>query len=344
MPLQPTEFDITHIRRLTNNVGICQHASFNIPNYHHGYCLDDNARALQLVVFENYFSNANKHNDLIDTYLAYILYMQKSDGKFHNFLGYNMQFLDIDGTPDAFGRTIMALGSVLLFDQTKLYLPLSIQIFNNAKRHIKELKSVRAIAYTLIGLIWIQKSPHYNEDLTKEIVLLADSLQSEYFLSKDIDWYWYEQIITYDNGIIPYALLLAYDLIKYENYKYTAIESITFLDKLLFKNGYLKLIGNDGWLKKGSDNVNYGEQPIEIPSLILMYNLTKKIDPNLELLGNANKSYNWFFAQNHANLILYNNRTKGCFDGLEKDHVNQNQGAESTLAFWQATLYHKYQF
>lgn len=340
----PSTFKLDHLQRLSNHIGICQHASYHIPNYYHGYCLDDNARSFQLLLQARYIFNTDAFNSLIDTYLAYILYMQKENGEFHNFLSFDLKFLDEIGTPDSYGRSIMALGSCFKYDHTGVYIPLCTEIFNKAIAHIYQLKSIRAIAYSLVGLIWALQSKNHNANLEPYILHLADYIVQEYNACGDQNWNWYEEIISYDNAIIPYALLLTYDTTGNSMYKKIAEASIAFLDKILFENNYLKLIGNNGWYKKGDLNDKPGEQPIEIPSLILMYSKAKEIGIDRGLRGNAEKCYQWFFGLNSGQQMLYNPSTKGCHDGLENNHVNLNQGAESTIAFWESYLYHKHKF
>ena len=338
MNYEPSNINLQHIFRLTNHVGIVQHAAFHIPNHHHGYCLDDNARALQLTMMVRHFYPQEKVENFIDIYFSYLLYMQKSNGNFHNFLGYNMQFLDDECTPDAFGRTIMALGAALKFDDDQRYRKITEQLLSNALPHINNLSSIRSVAYTLTGLIWIYQTypgPHY---LDNYISPLAAYIAREYSLCNKKDWNWFEEIISYDNAMIPYSLLLAYQITKVHTYKEYGILSTEFLDSILFKDDHLRLIGNDGWHCKGDLNNKRGQQPIEIPSLLLLYNLCKELNIDENLKGSVQSCYNWYFGLNSEKLVLYDKKTQGCHDGLEFQSVNLNQGAESTIAFWQSYL------
>ena len=49
-------------------------------------------------------------------------------------------------------------------------------------------------------------------------------------------------------------------------------------------------------------------------------------------------SFNWFLGANHLHQIIYNPCTGGCYDGLEENYVNLNQGAESTVSYLMARL------
>src|SRR5690606_2175485 len=104
-----------------------------------------------------------------------------------------------------------------------------------------------------------------------EIYYLADFICNEYEKASDDDWQWYESIISYDNAIIPYSLMLTKNILFEERYLLYSIESAAFLDKILFEDNRLQLIGNEGWYPKNGTKSYIGEQAIEIPSLILMY-------------------------------------------------------------------------
>ncbi len=340
MPNQPIQIDFQHIKRLTSHVGIIQHANFHIPNPHHGYCLDDNARALQLMIISNKCYPKFTCDSLIETYLSYIIYMQKSDGNFHNFLSYSMDFLDDECTPDAYGRTIMALGATLKYDTSQKYKMIVQQIFYKAIPHARKLVSIRAVAYTLVGMIWFYQTSHEKHYLDNYILPLAEYIAEEYSLCSTNEWNWFEEIISYDNAIIPYALLLTFDITQNKKYKDIGCISALFLDKLLFENKYLRLIGNDGWYCKGDLNNVDGQQPIEIPSLLLLYGICKKLNLTEKFRGTTHDCYNWYFGINSERLVLFDENTKGCRDGLEHQAVNYNQGAESTICFWQSFIYY----
>ena len=153
--------DLTHIRRMTNQVGIIQHAKFAIPDYKHGYCLDDNVRALMLCGISNRIQPGSC-DDLIDIYLAFIHYIQRDNGKFGNFMSFDNQFLDDFGTEDAFGRTIWALGSLIKNDARPYIQKIVKEIIDKAYPNVSQLQSLRAAAYSLCGLVnlyWARTSP-----------------------------------------------------------------------------------------------------------------------------------------------------------------------------------------
>lgn len=334
--------DLTHIQRLTNSVGIAQHAKYATPDYHHGYCLDDNCRALMLAGLAN-LVQPGSCDKLIDTYLAFVHYVQRENGKFGNFLSFDHRFLDEYGTEDAFGRTIWSLGS-LLYNEKRPHIQMMLrELVDKAFPHILEIKSIRAAAYTLCGLALMHKSNRYDKDFIPSIYYLADFICNEYETASDDTWHWYEDIISYDNAIISYSLMLTKDILFEERYLLYAEESAKFLDKIIFKNDQVELIGNAGWYQRNGHKASVGEQAIEIPSLILMYQKLAELNNAPKYYLKAKSAFEWFHGNNRLKAQLYDPITKGCRDGLDKNSVNQNQGAESTISYWLSSLYLRYE-
>lgn len=338
----PSKFHLDHIIRLTNQVGILQHAKFSLPNYHHGYCLDDNARALQLVSFARSTYNIKDYDHLIDTYLNYILYLQNDDGRFKNFLSFENHFLDDVGSDDSFGRAIMALGIVMQLDQRSYINQIVTYLIDKSYNWLTETKSIRTAAYIICGLYAIHSSKKYDKDVSITVKKLANLIMDHYAANSNEKWPWFEKEITYDNALIPYALFLSNDILKEQRLSEVALQSTIFLDSILFQNEYLSIIGNDGWYSFKKEISNIGQQPIEIPSLILLYQKIRHNYPNIKLKGSAKKCYAWFFGDNNIKQSLYNKETKGCADGIEKNTINFNQGAESTMSLWQSYLFINY--
>lgn len=339
------DLDLSHIRRLTDTTGILQHARYSIPNYHHGYCLDDNARALLLTAMAYQVRPSSGTTTLLTTYLAFVQYMQLENGRFRNLLSFDHRFLDAEGTEDSFGRTVWALG---YFQKMKPYSRLSgpvrlgRELLLRALPHCKGLRSVRAVAYCLLGMIHSYEAAP-DPELRNLIQQLTNYLLNEYRLCNGgaDDWHWFEEVLAYDNAIIPYSLLRAgslQDIPDFDDISKIAWESAAFLDRLLFEKGFLSTIGNSAWYVRNGRRSIFGQQPIEIPSLLLLYLQQFAITRDLHYRKRASQAFGWFFGQNETGDSLYDPVTKGCCDGLEKEGVNCNQGAESTISFWMAYL------
>lgn len=332
------ELDLTHIDRLTNQVGILQHAKFNIPDYRHGYCVDDNSRALIVAIMAYSLQPHDHYRKLIDTYVSYIYYMQREDGQFRNFLSFDHRFLDDAGTEDSFGRTVWSIGVLLRDDTFYEYHSIAREMFDRAKPHLLNLRSLRAVGYCLLGMIYYLDT--YNDDhkVRKMVEQLADYMVDEFSQNADEGWLWFEKIISYDNAILPLSLLRAGKVLDNGPLQDLGIKTAEFLDTILFKEDTLSIIGNEGWYTEGGDKTQYGQQAIEVPSLILLYRQLFDLTGDPHYKKRMIDAMAWFFGRNDRELSLYDTVTKGCGDGLERHGVNKNQGAESTICFWMAHL------
>lgn len=331
--------DLRHIDRLTNSVGMVQHAKFSIPNYHHGYCLDDNARALQLMIMLYNQSPSEKLEKLIYTYLSYIQYMQLADGYFRNFLSFDNKYLDSYGTEDSFGRTVLALAVCCRLNKNKEIDKLTQELLHAALPHCGRLTSIRAIAYCILGIShYLEKYPGHKGFMA-QLKTLVQFITNEYSLCATESWSWFEEIMSYDNAVIPLSLLRSYPLVGDRKMLQIAKESSNYLDKIVFRKGYLSTIGNKSWHTENKSIDTYDQQPIEIPHLILLYKEWYAISHDEHYTQKMLQTFQWYFGANDLKATLYNPHTAGCFDGLGRYEVNLNQGAESTLAFWTSYLY-----
>ncbi|TDG35856.1 glycosyltransferase [Pedobacter changchengzhani] len=328
------KLNLNHIFRLTDDTGIIQHARFGIPNLKEGYCIDDNARALIMALMAYEHDKSKNARELIPTYLSYIQYMQKDDGNFRNFLSFNRNYLDEIGSEDSFGRTIWSLGKLINSVANNSYREFGKELFSNAIPHFKTLKYIRGIANTIIGVSEYLMVHGGDELLVNELNNLTASLKNAYRANKDGDWHWFEDILTYDNAILPLALLHHYQATgNLESYE-IAMESIKFLDGFSFEHGYLSPIGNDGWMRKNGVNPIYDQQAIETMAMVLLYYKAFEVTKDEQYLQKMHTSYKWFLGENSLHIPLYDNETNGCADGLQRNSVNRNQGAESTLAYF----------
>lgn len=326
--------NLNHINLLTDDTGIIQHARFGIPNLKEGYCIDDNARALIMALMAFEQDKNQKALKLIPVYLSFIQYMQREDGNFRNFLSFNRNYLDEVGSEDSFGRTIWSLGYLIAVAPNNSYREFGRELFSHSVTHFKDLKYLRGKANTVIGIANFLSVHQGDELLITEINQLAKSLVSSYHANKDGDWHWFEDILTYDNAILPLALLHHYEATGNQESYQIAMESIEFLNSFSFENGYLNPVGNAGWMKKHGKNPIYDQQAIETMAMVLLYAKTFEITKDIKYLNMMHTSYEWFLGKNSLHIPLYDFETNGCADGLQFNSVNRNQGAESTLAYF----------
>ncbi|MCH8568424.1 MAG: glycosyltransferase family 4 protein [Balneolales bacterium] len=326
-------FSLNHIKRLTDDTGIIQHARYSIPYLKEGYCLDDNARALLMVVMAYKQNKDLAALNLAPVYLSYIHYMQNDDGTFRNFLNFERNFLDETGSEDSFGRAIWALGYLIGNPPNDSYRQTGKLIFLDASPHFKHIKSIRGIANTMLGISYFLKDDPTNENITNELRDLAGKLVGHYENNSSPGWNWFEQLLAYDNGLLPLALLHAAEILDDKKIGRIALESMNFLTGLTLKDGYLSIIGNENWYKKNGQKSMFAQQPVDAMAMILMFHQAYRYTRNKEYRTKLYSCFMWFLGQNDLRMSLYDIETTGCFDGLESYGVNRNQGAESTLAY-----------
>ncbi|MNX82733.1 Glycosyl transferases group 1 [compost metagenome] len=328
-------FNLAHVRRLTDDTGIVQHAKYGIPNLKEGYCLDDNARALIMAILAYQQNKSKVALELLPVYLSYIQYMQCDDGSFRNFLSFTREYLDEVGSEDSFGRTIWSLGYLINNAPNNSYREFARELFNKSVPHFKNLKHLRGIGNTMIGLSDYLKGHPGDDPIREQFDQLAEPLKEAYRVNSHGHWHWFEDKMTYDNAILPLALLCYYQTSKDAESLGIALESMNFLTQKTLSQGYLNPVGNDGWLyKDGPEMAMYDQQAIETMAMVLMYFKAYEITHDITYIKQMYLCYQWFLGENSLHLPLFDHETKGCGDGLQPHGVNRNQGAESTLAYW----------
>ncbi|MVN91588.1 glycosyltransferase family 4 protein [Mucilaginibacter aquatilis] len=326
-------FNLAHILRLTDDTGIVQHAKYGIPNLKEGYCLDDNSRALIMALMAYQRNKSPEALNLLPIYLSYIHYMQTDDGNFRNFLSFDRRYLDEVGSEDSFGRTIWALGHLIGCAAHNSYREFAMELFHRSYPHFQKLEHIRGMANTIIGISLYLKAIPTDEGMVNELIRLTTPLVEAYKRTSSPEWHWFEDVMTYDNAILPLALLHSCEITSNEEVRAIAMESMAFLDKLTLSNGYLSPIGNDGWYYRGGTFPTFDQQAIETMAMVLMYFQAYETLREPEYIEKMFLSYKWFLGENTLRAPLYDHETKGCCDGLMPTGINRNQGAESTLAY-----------
>jgi glycosyltransferase involved in cell wall biosynthesis len=332
-PLILPPFSLAHIKRLTDDTGIIQHASFGIPNLKEGYCLDDNARALLMVLMAYRQKKDSLALDLSPIYLSYINYMQNKDGTFRNFLSFSRNFLDEAGSEDSFGRTIWALGYLIGNAPNDAYFQTGKSIFFKASPNFDKLLSVRGIANTMVGISHYLMNNPSDDSMIEKLRNLSYKLIKQYEENSSTDWEWFEPLLAYDNGMLPLALLHSAYILKDSKITETALKTMNFLTEITLKQGYFSAIGNEKWYKKGGERSVFAQQPVDALAMVLMYHQAFHLTNDKEYLTKLFTCFMWFLGENDLRMNLFDFETKGCCDGFESYGVNRNQGAESSLAY-----------
>ena len=333
---------LKHLKKLTTPNGMIQFAQIAEPDLNSGYTLDDNARAL--IALTKHYALTGDVDDLqqLTIYLNFVLFCQQNDGHFLNYVNQNGAFASKNNTEnleDANGRAIWALGYFCAHPH--LFSP---QQLNKAEKaiqkslhHIQSFHSPRAISFAIKGLYYYT-SKNNSTECKNTIVQLADNLVSKYRGVSHKKWKWFENYLTYANSVLPEALLMASLRSDSSLYRKIAKSAFDFLLTVIFQNQQIKVISNQGWYQKDETANRFGEQPIDVAYTILALDTFYQSFQEQHYLEKMEIAFNWFLGNNHLHQIIYNPVTGGCFDGLEKTHVNLNQGAESTVSYLLARL------
>ena len=337
--------NLNHVKKMTTNFAMIQFSKINHPDLDSGYTLDDNARAL--VAMCQHFELTGNDEDLkyITLYFKFIQFCLQPDGKFLNYVDYQKNFTTQNyetNLEDSNGRAIWALGFLVSISDL-LPTRLSIEAYgtlHHALQNIDKIHSTRSMAFIIKGLYYANLKKK-NPEQVAIIRQLANRLVQMYRHEADGKWNWFESYLTYANSTLPEALLCAWlatgDLV----YKFIAKSSFDFLLSKVFENGQIRVISNQRWLKKG-ETINYvetgGEQPIDVAYTVMALEKFYEVFPDINYKLKIETAFDWFLGNNHLNQIIYNPKTGGCYDGLEKWNVNLNQGAESTVSYLMARL------
>jgi len=336
------DISLDHIKRMTTEIGMYQFGRLGEPDPEFGYTLDDNARAMIAIAQHYKLTRDREDFRLLTTYLNFIEFCQQPDGSFLNYVDTDKRFTAqnaTDSLSDSNGRALWALGYLIsLSDLLPEDMVMKAKIiFHKASSHLLDTDSPRAMAFSLKGLYYYQRSEALAEHVAVSR-LLADRLVKLYRKETDADWKWFESYLTYANSVLPEAVLCAYCLTGKLEYREVALESFEFLLQQTFREDSIKVVSNRSWMMKGKETEEFGEQPIDVAYTILALRKFHDVFKDPSYLKKMEKAFNWFLGNNHLNQIIYNPRTGGCYGGLEETCVNLNQGAESTVSYLMARL------
>jgi len=330
--------NLGHLRTLTDTTGVIQHAIFSIPNRKTGYTTDDNARALIVALKYYQLMQGRASLRLVSTYLSFLHFAQRSDGKFHNFMNYEQEFLDDEGSDDCLGRAIAACAHTL-----------NAPVHDNVKRTARDMlsraqpwfhrnNSLRGAAHLMSALHDIALSDGTVQHVEGPVRSICEFYLASYREERRPDWQWFEPILCYTNAVLPATLFLGYELLREPGCLEVARESFDFLCQVTAADGYLDIVGNNGWWTRGGARARYDQQPVDaqafVDAALIAWRVTgEDLYREWAVLG-----LDWFLGKNAKSLPVYDAVTGGCSDALIAEGVNWNQGAESTIAFLDAYL------
>lgn len=327
---------LDHLLRMTDTCGVFQHAIYAIPNFREGYCTDDNARALTaMVMLEELGLDTPEVQRAAAAYAAFLeLAYNPETGRFRNFLGFDRKWCEEDGSDDSLGRAIWALGTCVGRSRYPGLQFWAVRLFEGALNAVLATKSLRTWAFALLGvheylrrLSGDRLANQVRDELTARLIAAFQNTSAD-------DWPWFENVVAYDNAKISHALVLSGRWSGQHEALDIGLRSLRWLCQVQHTpKNFFRPIGSNGFFPRGESPAELDQQPIEAHATISACIEAYRTTEDEYWLEEARLSFEWFLGRNHLGIPLYNSATGGCCDGLHADRLNQNQGAESTLAF-----------
>lgn len=324
-----------HFLSLCDDVGMLQHSMFSVADRSHGYCVDDNARALLLSSALAKSSASNLPEVLTARLAAFVQHAWNPDvRRFRNFMSYDRRWLEDVGSEDSHGRTLWALGDCSLRDSDASRRRWAAILFKSALLVVDDFSHTRAWAFTLLGLdaYCATQSADFGAKRMREV--LADRLISKLSKTETTDWIWFEDFLSYDNARLPQALIQTGVAMRKPSYVDAGLRTLRWLMKMQTSpSGYFRPVGTTSFGKQRIQPDAFDQQPVEALATISACLAAQRIDAGAGWAAGAFNAFDWFYGRNDLQINLIDPITGGCSDGLHPHRANENRGAESALSY-----------
>lgn len=331
----PPEMQIEHFLSMCDDTGLFQHAVHSVPDRAHGYCVDDNARALLLACALNGPGEQPLSDVLTTRFAAFVQHAWNPDtGQFRNFMGFDRNWLEDKGSEDSHGRTLWALGEAARDDASPSRRRWAAALFAQALSTVETFSSPRAWAFTLLGLdAYCAVAPHdlHAGDIRHS---LADRLMSCLTLVETPDRVWFEDGLAYDNARLPQALMLTGMATQTGEYLDAGLRSLRWLmTQQTTAAGHFRPVGTAGFGEQRQHPRAFDQQPVEATATIAACLTAWRADGDAEWKAMAARAFAWFLGSNDLSVALVDPHTGSCRDGLHPDRANENRGGESVVCY-----------
>jgi hypothetical protein len=272
---------------------------------------------------------------LLNTYLSFIFHAYNDQkGRMRNFMGFERNWLEEVGSEDSHGRTLWALGYTIAHPPGDETLGLATRLFKDLIDATLKFTSPRAWAFAIVGANYYLRRFGGDARVRRIKYALAEKIKILFDNVADDEWYWFENIVAYDNARISQALIVAGNYLEKEEMFDIGLKSLEWLIKIQTNpdSGQLSLIGNDGWYRRGENKARYDQQVLDATALVDACYQAFVLTGDDKWLSCMEWAFNWFFGSNDGNQALYDFSDGGCFDGLQPGGINKNKGAESVTS------------
>ena len=329
---------LTAVQRMTDDTGMFQHGRFGVADRNHGYCIDDNARALALVSTADDLP-AEERSRLGHIYASFVQHAWNPDlGVFRNFMHHGRHWLEDQGSSDSNGRTLWALAQTATSHSDTMIREWANELYRETAPRLVLSHAPRSQAFALLAAVemveadlGLRNSIELIETAGKE---LLDRLQS----NRRAHWNWFESVLTYDNCRLPEALLKAGRVTKNETMISEALSSLEWVMRVQIADaGWFRPVGSTSFANAYAKPMPFDQQPVEALAAIDACLAASGHDPHQKWRDWGESAFAWFTGENDLGVALADGQTGECCDGLTPEGRNANRGAESILA-WQSSV------
>lgn len=341
-PAELPKVNLDHVEIMTDDCGILQHATYNVPRYNEGYCVDDNARALMLVTLleDEGLDDPKQVRTLASRYLAFVSHaFNRPLGRFRNFMSHSRLWQEEQGSEDSHGRALWALGTVVGCSADPGRHSLAGELFHAALPAVDGFSSPRAWAFALLGIEQYLRAFDGDRNVQAAGRAIAARLVGLFRRTNQPDWPWYENQVTYCNARLPQALIATGSWTGDPAMTATGIRSLEWLMTVQqTPDGYFAPVGTRGFFERGMTAAVFDQQPVEACATVSACMHAFRTTGDQRWAEHARRAFTWFLGQNQLQQALYDPLSGGCRDALHHDRMNENEGAESTLSFLLALM------
>jgi glycosyltransferase involved in cell wall biosynthesis len=334
-PASPPDMRLGYFLSMCDDTGLIQHAVHSVPDRAHGYCVDDNARALLLACALNKPGERPFSDALIGRFAAFVQHAWNPDtGRFRNFMGFDRTWLEASGSEDSHGRTLWALGECTGNDASPSRRRWAHALFAQALTAVEGFRSPRALAFTLLGLdVYCAEVPDDGRAQNIRHVL-AERLLSGLASVETSNWHWFEEGLAYDNARLPQALIVTGMATHAPFYVDAGLRSLRWLmTQQTASSGHFRPVGTAGFGELQKPPRTFDQQPLEATATIAACLTAWRADGNAEWKTMATRAFSWFLGGNDLSVALVDPEAGSCRDGLHPDRANENCGGESVVSY-----------
>jgi glycosyltransferase involved in cell wall biosynthesis len=336
----PPPVSLDHFELMCDDTGLIQHAIHSVPDRVHGYCVDDNARALLVASALHAPGEQPMSEALCVRFAAFVQHAWNGDRKrFRNFMSFDRRWLEEIGSEDSHGRALWALGECARSDPNLARRRWAIELFLEALPAADAFVSPRAWAFTLLGLAAYLASASTSPFVTNLRRRLADRLVSSLGSVETPDWIWFEKGLAYENARMPQALIVTGIAINNPVCVAAGLRSLRWLMTLqTTPAGCFRPVGSQSFGEEMRAPRPFDQQPLEATATISACRAAWRADPDPKWRADALRAFSWFLGRNDLSIPLVDVDTGSCSDGLHPDRVNENRGAESVVSWLLALI------